>query len=135
MEFVKILKKNNIVIGIGEYESKKKEKTDFTIFKKTAQAFQNHNDMQYVSWQKEIEKNGDLVDVYIYGHSLDLADQYVLESFLDSEYTKVHIFYHNTTAKKDLTANLHKLIGDARVREKHSAKPSMMELKFLRADS
>ena len=122
-------KKSNIVIGIGDYASKKKGNSNFTIFKKTAQVLQNHNDMQYVSWQEAIEKNGDFVDVYIYGHSLDLADKYVLESFLDSEYTKVHIYCHTDTSQQRLVDNLNSLIGEDRVKEKSITNPSMIEFR------
>ena len=146
---------NNMVLGIDEYlsEELRNKSVDYCIFKKFVQRLRKHNDVSYASWAREIEKRGkdassinqslmdeDAVlagessntenntDIYIYGHSLDITDKDILQRFLISKYTHVHVFARNKMAEEKLIANLIRIMGEDTIIRKSTTNPQMIQL-------
>ena len=153
---------SNIVLGIDEYLStpeEQKQHTDFSIFKKFVQRIRNHNDVSYVRWMEEIERLGSQPqpenviedddpllgnnkntrkrdfnsDVFIFGHSLDVTDKDILQRFIASEFTRVHVYAHSKPAEGDLIAHLLRYVREETVIEKASMNPPMLEFKVTAA--
>lgn len=134
---------NEMVLGIDEYlaPENRSSKTRFAIFKKYVQRIRKRNDVSYIEWEKIIEENivekkkEDKMDeileklrekrseVYVYGHSLDKTDKDVLERFLKSDATNIHIYARNKNAEGNLISNLITIIEYDKVIEKSTSNP------------
>lgn len=122
----------NMVLGIDEYltGTERDENTEFIQFKKFYQRIYKKTGCEYIDWIKEYETNNigkyaslDLEDlnIYIFGHSLDVTDEDILRRFILDEYKKAlrreglvvrtTIFHFNQDALGKQIANLVKVIG------------------------
>ena len=129
------------------------QKSYYCIFKKFVQRLRKHNDVSYASWAREIEKRGkdtslvkltlvdedtllageststeNNTDIYIYGHSLDITDKDILQRFMISKYTNVHVFARNKEAEEKLIANLIRIMGEDTIIKKSTTNPQMIQL-------
>lgn len=125
---------NNMVLGIDEYlnNDEKNIKLEFIKFKKYFQRIYKKTGNEYVKWIKYMNENqnvisngrDDLFDnhIYIFGHSLDISDNDVLEKLIlksgfvnqKCEYTnstQVIIYYYDEGAYAQQIANLVRIIG------------------------
>ena len=126
---------NNMVLGIDEYlpEEKRTEQVDFCIFKKFVQRIRKHNDVSYATWCEEVENArirlsyGDVSNIYIFGHSLDVTDKDILKRFLICNKTRIHIFARDKSSEGELIANLLRIADEDIIISKSTASPLMIE--------
>lgn len=116
----------NLVLGIDEYlEGKDKDlDNEFIAFKKFYQRIFKGTGNAYTKWlcthdsyvldigQKNRPKMHPNVNIYFYGHSLDITDKDILKQLLTSEWVTATIFYHSKDALGSQIANLVKVIGE-----------------------
>lgn len=111
-----------LVLGIDEYligDSKNRD-NEFIQFKKFYQRIYKGTGSHYINWLEHIRNiNNKLtksasqeLNIYIYGHSLDVTDADILRRLILEEGAKTHIFYHNQEALGSQIANLVKVIGE-----------------------
>lgn len=109
----------NMVLGIDEYltEEEQKTNTEFIQFKKFFQRIYKKTGCKFVDWiQEHVLSNKDRIpinklNVYIFGHSLDITDGDILSDFILTEYAKTKVFHYNQDALGKQIANLVKVIG------------------------
>lgn len=118
----------DMVLGIDEYLTgeEKNRNTEFIQFKKFFQRIYKKTGAEYVDWLKEYEAkrigpNAENLNVYIFGHSLDVTDRDILQRFILSEVERIYrsdriktqttIYYFNQNALENQIANLVKVIG------------------------
>ena len=141
---------NDMVLGIDEYlpEEQRTKRVDYCLFKKFVQRIRKHNDVSYASWANEVEKRGketvvplsvmdedailagetdNNTDIYIYGHSLDVTDKDILQRFLISDFTYIHIFARNKVAEGKLISNLIRITDVDTIIKKSTTNPPKLE--------
>ncbi len=122
----------NMVLGVDEYLTgeERDKNTEFIQFKKFFQRIYKKTGCTYVDWLKEYEMNNigpytsldkEDLNVYIFGHSLDVTDEDILRRFILDEYKKAlrrdglivrtTVFHFNREALGKQIANLVKVIG------------------------
>lgn len=140
---------SNIILGIDEYlpDDEKDKNLTFVKFKKFYQRIYKKTGCLYNSWLKEHSKiikklfpnyNGDdyfddlglePINIYIFGHSLDITDKDILNTLIMNKFSKVTIFYHNKDELSKKIINTIKIIGqDNLIEFVHGANP---KLKFV----
>lgn len=112
----------NLVLGIDEYLPRERKDTDneFVWFKKFYQRIFKETGSEYLDWINHFESFNETykkgtpshLDLYIYGHSLDVTDKDVLSRLILMENTTTHIFYHSRDAMAKQINNLVKVIGE-----------------------
>ena len=113
----------NMVLGIDEYldDSLKNTDNEFVEFKKFYQRIFKGTGNTYTKWLFEHQKylylfrnslEKPVMNVYIFGHSLDKTDGDVLRNLILQENTHTTIFYHNRQALGKQIANLVAVIGE-----------------------
>lgn len=116
----------NLVIGIDEYlqgqdKDLDNEYIEFKkfyqrIFKGTGNAYTNwllaNATYEAVPFQINKAQYYPQINVYFYGHSLDVTDKDILKQLLTSEWVTATIFYHSKDALGSQIANLVKVIGE-----------------------
>lgn len=113
----------NLVLGIDEYLPSHRVDSDnqFVWFKKFYQRIYKGTGSEYLDWINQFEKvNREAglsktfyMDIYIYGHSLDVTDKDVLSKLIITENANTHIYYHSREAMANQISNLVKIIGEA----------------------
>ena len=113
----------NLVLGIDEYLPSDRVDSDnqFVWFKKFYQRIFKRTGSEYLDWINQFEKvNREAglsktfyMDIYIYGHSLDVTDKDVLSKLILTENTNTYIYYHSREAMANQISNLVKIIGEA----------------------
>ena len=111
----------NMVLGIDEYlnDWSKDMDNEFIQFKKFFQRIYKKTGCQYIDWLKELGYITDMeidgwepiINIYIFGHSLDVTDKDILARLILKDGAKTTIFYHNKKALESQIANLVKVIG------------------------
>lgn len=112
----------NLVLGIDEYltgDSMNKD-NEFIQFKKFYQRIYKGTGSHYIDWINDISENAKKIpklptpklNIYIYGHSLDVTDADILKRLILAEGAKTTIFYYNKEAMGNQIANLVKVIGE-----------------------
>lgn len=115
-------KENNdspeMVLGIDEYlsDEERSKNVEFIEFQKYYQRMQKRTSCYYKDWDEKIlqaSKNGKdkKVELYIFGHSLDVTDKDILREFLLNDNVKTTIFIYNQKAYERGLANLVKVLG------------------------
>lgn len=124
---------NNMVLGIDEYlsDSEKNIRLDFVRFKKYFQRIQKKTGCTYKLWIEDVEslwckenkepvyEGGKLlgydcpkgVNLYIFGHSLDVTDKDILKELILQKGVTTTIFYHDEDSYAEKITNLIKVIG------------------------
>ena len=112
----------NLVLGIDEYlpSERKDSDNEFLWFKKFYQRIFKGTGSEYLDWIKHFESfnetykksKPDHLDLYIYGHSLDVTDRDVLSRLMLMKNCSTHIFYHSKDALAKQINNLVKIIGE-----------------------
>ena len=112
----------NLVLGIDEYLTSERKDSDneFVWFKKFYQRILKGTGSEYLDWINHFEDFNDTykkgkpshLDLYIYGHSLDVTDKDVLSRLILMENCTTHIFYHTRDALAKQINNLVKIIGE-----------------------
>ena len=111
----------NMVIGIDEYlrGTAKDEDNEFIQFKKFFQRIYKGTGCKYIDWLKDKKsitledgKSRPNINIFIYGHSLDVTDKDILARLITADYAKTTIFYHSQKALEKYIINLVKVIGE-----------------------
>ncbi|MHA3056447.1 AbiH family protein [Acinetobacter sp. ANC 5584] len=118
----------NMVLGISELEDdvlKKIKAYGFTkyhqkLMKGTNYGFLNHNEKFDNLVNPSGMRTGDVIQINIWGHSLDVSDEdYIQEIFSfngnEDQYVRVTVFYFDTNAKFSLLANLLHILDKEKV--------------------
>ncbi|MDE6670591.1 MAG: bacteriophage abortive infection AbiH family protein [Ruminococcus sp.] len=112
----------NLVLGIDEYlQGEQRDKdNEFIQFKKFFQRIYKGTGSRYIDWLDDLNlldyidnKRG--LNIYVYGHSLDVTDADIFRRIILTKGAKTHIFYHNQTALSNQIANLVKIIGEEKL--------------------
>lgn len=126
-----------LVLGIDEYldVSSRNQNVDWAILKKYFQRIYKHSDFKYKGWEIfhfSSESNSQSeIELYIFGHSLDITDRDVLcDLILNGEQKTTTIFYRNATQLASEIKNLIRLIGSEELNNRtRSIPPSIMFVK------
>ena len=141
---------NDMVLGIDEYYHDLSEimgNTDFAIFRKYIQRIRKKTDTSYADWVREIngvyDNAGDVwhcppeeiknyypdrvSEVWSYGHSLDVTDKDILQKFMESEATAVHVFSYDKPDEGELISKLLAFVDYNIVIAKSTASPRRLE--------
>ena len=106
----------NLVLGIDEYQDNESRDRDneFIQFKKFYQRIFKGTGCHYTDWLSDFEEYplADDLNIYIYGHSLDVTDKDILNRIIMTEGAVTTIFYHSQEALGNYIANLVKIIGE-----------------------
>lgn len=113
---------NNMVLGIDEYHNEYDRNiyTNYNIYKKFTQRILNETGFLYRDWLKfnddsyqkfKSTMKDNHINLYIFGHSLDITDKDVLKDLICRSYTRTTIFYHNKQQQTQQIANLVKMLG------------------------
>lgn len=112
----------NLILGIDEYLPTERIDldNDFVWFKKFYQRIYKGTGSEYWDWIANYERfnglykktNLDHLDLYIYGHSLDVTDKDVLSRLILIENSTTHIFYYSRDAYAKQISNLVKIVGE-----------------------
>ena len=105
----------NMVLGIDEYleDDEKDTNIEFIQFKKFFQRIYKKTGCKYVDWidsdyYSYIE---DGVEIYIWGHSLDITDNDILSGLINYKHSRIKIYYLNKQVMGKQITNLVKMIG------------------------
>ena len=95
---------NNMVFGIGQdiKYTNGEEELEYVMFQKYYQRIIKKTGNGYKKWLKGDDK----LNVFIYGHSLDVPDGDVIRDFISYEKSKIYIFYYNQEALNSIVVNL-----------------------------
>ncbi len=114
--------KCNLVLGIDEYLKGEAKDMDnsFIWFKKFYQRIYKETSSEYIDWLSDHEQvcrafrnaHPPVLDIYFFGHSLDVTDKDVLEKLILHENAKIHIFYRDKGSMAKQISNLVKIIGE-----------------------
>ena len=114
----------NLVLGINEFlqDDARDKDNAFIWFKKFYQRIYKETDSSYIDWLERHENSRKVyrnyssgipvLDIYFYGHSLDVTDKDVLKKLLLHENARSHIFYRNKDSMARQIQNLVKIIGE-----------------------
>lgn len=113
----------NLVLGIDEFlqGDSKDNDNEFIQFKKFYQRIYKMTGCKFTDWleiRRDVIKrmprmvNPPELNIYFYGHSLDVTDKDILRKLILEEGAKTVIFYHNQEALGNQIANLVKVIGE-----------------------
>ncbi len=106
---------NDMVLGIDEYykeDEEKNSKVDYVAFKKYFQRIIKGTTPRYkeIFEHEESEEPEEPVEMYIYGHSLDVTDKDVFKELLNKN-VKVTVFSYNKETQKTHVSNLVQILG------------------------
>ncbi len=118
----------NLVLGIDEYLTgdEKNRNTEFIQFKKFFQRIYKKTGCKYMDWintylteldnyenciTDNFKSDMKSLNIYIFGHSLDITDKDILAALIQTKYAKTKIFHFNQDALGTQIANLVKIIG------------------------
>ena len=131
----------NLVLGIDEYLPLERVDTDnqFVWFKKFYQRIYKETGSEYLDWIsyhdsfKEVYKKTkpSHMDIFFYGHSLDVTDKDVLSRLIMMENSTTYIFYHNRESMAKQISNLVKVIGEENLIRKTGGKDRT--IKFIQS--
>ena len=107
----------NLVLGINEYLDNDRQNQDnaFVWFKKFYQRIAKETSSTYIDWlddhtlsnQRTPKLPPTPLDIYFYGHSLDVSDRDVLRRLILHKNARIHIFYPE---KKEMGKQINNLI-------------------------
>ena len=127
----------NLVLGIDEYLPRERRDIDnqYVWFKNFYQRIYKETGSEYLDWIHNFEHychqtrgaSVSYLNIYIYGHSLDVTDKDVLSRLIMMENTKTHIYYHNREALAKQIENLVKVIGEENLIRKTGGKERTIE--------
>lgn len=111
----------SLVLGVDESSLNAcgDEDNTFVWFKKFYQRIYKETDSEYIDWLNEYERVQNAmpkaslpqVDLYIYGHSLDVTDRDALRYLILWPKMTTHIFYYNRRDFSEKVRNLVRVIG------------------------
>lgn len=101
-----------IVLGINEYneENPQNQNVDWVMFKKSFQRIFKRSDFQYVDWKSDLQE-GEISNLYILGHSLDVTDGDILRELIDQPNRYTTVFYRNEKQLSTEIVNLIRILG------------------------
>ena len=113
----------NMVLGTQETLQKselpEEEEPALLVFKKYYQRIFKNTDSQYLDWLRRLSKSNQAdrsaddvqLEVFVFGHSLDVTDQEVLRSFIYNAKCSTTVYYHIRPVMGTQIQNLLRIIG------------------------
>lgn len=118
----------NLVLGIDEYQRGDERDVDnhFIEFKKFYQRIFKRTGSEYKQWlasyKEQLERTPrvkhEKIQIYFYGHSLDVTDKDILRDLIQQQYAQITIFYHDRNALAQQISNLVKVLSEKELIEK-----------------
>lgn len=118
----------NLVLGINEFLDDDRQNQDnaFVWFKKFYQRIIKETSSAYIDWLDDHILANERMDrlppkqleIYFYGHSLDVSDRDVLQRIILHDNAKVHFFYPDEPEKREMAkqiSNLIKIVGEEKL--------------------
>lgn len=111
----------NLVLGIDEYlyGDERNKDNEFIQFKKFYQRIYKGTGCRFVDWLDSLQSNNnqlgkttESLNIYIYGHSLDVTDADILKKLILAKNAYTTIFHYSKEALGSQIANLVKVIGE-----------------------
>lgn len=128
---------NNMVIGIDEYLTEEEEKADENLkylgFRKYFQRIVKSTDASYKNIFKNLDKD-DTIELYIFGHSLDVTDRDILKETIMNPNVKVTVFSKDKKAQKGQVNNLVKVLSSKDVIENTYSNEPKIKFKIQTAE-
>lgn len=118
-----------LVLGIDEYldETERNENIDFIQFKKYFQRIYKKTGCEYITL---LESLSEPLNIYIFGHSLDITDKDILSSLIKHPFSNTTIYYHSKDALAKQISNLVRVISqDELIKNVYGAHP---KIKFVK---
>lgn len=123
-----------LIIGIDEYldTNNQNKDVDWVMFKKYFQRLYKHSDYKYKGWElfggSAKTAASEPIELYIFGHSLDLTDRDVLcDLILNGKQATTTIFYRSNEQLSSELKNLIRLIGSDELNKRaRSIPPSIV---------
>lgn len=113
------IEKCSLVLGINESLKGDAKDNDsaFIWYKKFYQRIYKETSGTYMDWLEEHDQDCDqlnipVLDIYFYGHSLDVTDKVVLQKVVLHKKCEDSLFYRYKAAMAKQIANLNKIIGE-----------------------
>lgn len=102
----------DLVLGIDEYLTgeRKNKDNEYIEFKKFYQRIYKHTGCRYLTWLKQSQE--ERLNIYIFGHSLDVTDKDILRQLILAPHAHTTIFYVHKSDFKNQIKNLVKVIGE-----------------------
>ena len=83
---------------------------------------------QFLEENKKINgKKKVYIDVYVFGHSLDITDRDILKLFFTSDFSSVHVYAKDKVTEGKLIQNLIYIMGEDKVIEMATCYPPRLE--------
>ena len=112
----------NLVLGIDEFlqGDARDNDNEFVRFKKFYQRIYKKTGCKFTDWlesrrttiRRFPKMNPPELNIYFYGHSLDITDKDILKKLILEDGAKTVVFYHSQEALGNQIANLVKVIGE-----------------------
>ena len=127
----------NLVLGIDEYldSPEKDSDNEYIEFKKFYQRIYKKTGCRYRKWFGMINNTHNSnpkakiedINIYFYGHSLDITDKDIILELITQENAKTTIYYHSRKAFGEQISNLVKILGEKELIERTGDyKPSII---------
>ena len=102
----------DLVLGIDEYLTgeRKDQDNEYIEFKKFYQRIFKRTGCRYLTWLKQSQE--ERLNIYIFGHSLDVTDKDILRQLILARHAYTTIFYIHKSDLKNQIKNLVKVIGE-----------------------
>ena len=102
----------DLVLGIDEYLTgeRKDQDNEYIEFKKFYQRIFKRTGCRYLTWLKQSQE--ERLNIYIFGHSLDVTDKDILRQLILARHAHTTIFYIHKSDLKNQIKNLVKVIGE-----------------------
>ena len=108
--------KNNMIIGIDEtLDESINERLDYVRFKKYFQRIIKGSDTSYKKIFKNKTNSDEPIEVFVFGHSLDVTDRDIIRDIFTDEKTTVTVFSYDEESQIQHVANLIKIIDKEEV--------------------
>lgn len=100
------------MLGIDEYLTgeRKDQDNEYIEFKKFYQRIFKRTGCRYLTWLKQSQE--ERLNIYIFGHSLDVTDKDILRQLILARHAHTTIFYIHKSDLKNQIKNLVKVIGE-----------------------
>lgn len=97
----------NMVFGIGDRINEEDNNYEFIEFQKYYQRIIYKTGNDYAKWLD----NDEIMNIFIFGHSVNEVDGDIIERLVTREHTKIYIYYYDQQALNSIVANLTRILG------------------------
>lgn len=109
-------KKLNLVFGIGDSIKNLDNDYDYIEFQKYYQRIIKKTGNDYVRWLNSVN-SVEAINVYIFGHSVNVVDGDIIKRLILREHTHIFIFYYDQDSLNSIVLNLVIILGKEKLIE------------------